>query len=284
MKEHLALTDNLEKMRLRLEEVHQRPCFLVSEYTPKPSANSLYRKPGTFEYTKGCVEEFFFSHWTDNSRCVRVDEGPPRVSYFDLDLAPKLMFILPSTQEERMTRELRHDQFKAVGLKTGWSPYTSLWSDNVGDDLKPYVRLQRGHGPKGKKPCVQFHASMSFDTPLSQRNKWHLADLPGASFQAIQAPGQYNGKPLVLLTDVNRMARVECDPGPCVVCHGTKGERVHLASMYQGSSVFPRGHICRGCTADTFAQWQELLGPCQVKAPPNPRSVYSRLDQDTFED
>jgi hypothetical protein len=262
---HLKPNDNLETMRLRIAEIHDRPCFLASG---QGRYGTHYRKPGAFAYEPMKKADLFFSHWWDQGRCVRrEDRGEDQSSlfYYDLELAPTLRFYIPTTRADRAKwRESKdYTQFKAVGLFRSRHEGTVLWDNDLPKELEPFTEMHR-HSARKPAPAVQFLCSDDIATPIHKRMEWHLAaPLPGVKFRTIQAPGQYNDHNLNNLEDVNRMARVDCDPGPCVVCRGAKGERVHLAPLYVEEGVFPTGHICRGCTVESFAAWQALLdGPC----------------------
>lgn len=262
---HLRVGQKLEKMRQEIAQANDRPCYLASGEARR---GTLYRKPGTFEYAPVTRSELFFSQWWDKGRCVKREdfEDKPSEFYYDLELSPVLRFYIPTTRADRAKwREGQHyDQFKSVGLHQNLNEYVTLWADDyVLKELEPFIEDHRKFsGPnRGKRgPAVTFMRSVDVATPIHRRPEWHLAEqLPGVKFRAIQSPGMYSGEQFPVMGDFNRMARVECDPGPCVVCRGAKGERVHIAPLYAGADVYPQGHVCRGCTAETFAQWQAIL-------------------------
>ncbi len=95
------------------------------------------------------------------------------------------------------------------------------------------------------------------------RKDWHLglrvAREHDPTFHTLQAPGQYSGRSIVNLEGINPMAVLECDPGPCNICHGKSGERRHISPIAFSDGAYPCGHICRVCSKSAFASWQALL-------------------------
>ncbi len=248
---HLARHESLEEKRAELAIRLGRPVWVAS---CQRKSGTLYRYPGMESYVKVRESELWLSRLWDRGRCVKREpqEGGDHF-YFDLEPAPFLYLVVPVLTGEEVS-------FREVGLNPGLPSSRTLdWDDACPLRLAPFRVQARQTRGRRLKDVVRFACSEPVASPDVRQDTWHTKRLEGLEFDVIQAPGHYAGHSLWTLEDVNRMARVRCAPGPCVVCRGTSGETVHLAPLFQGQTVYPSGHICRACTAEAFRAWQALL-------------------------
>lgn len=267
MMRHLTIAENLEDKRRLISEALGVPAFITAGgiYT-----GTHFRFPGSSEYVRVRAPQIFFSRLTVGSCVRRVDHTNGSDFFFDLFESRHLQIVVPLLASAKEwatpTKEETVAAFRSVGLKLGLNMFSSLDLRTDEDEaavpaeFQPFIEDYKGWRHRARSlRRVRFLGSEFIANPQQSRPDWHLAEIEGANFTPIQAPGQYSGEPLFVAYDINRMVRVDCAPGPCVVCRGAKNERVHIAPLSNGPSPYPYGHICRGCTAETFASWQRLL-------------------------
>ena len=266
---YLSVFEDLERIQRDLSDLHGRPCYLVGADTARTyfsmkTVNQFFRKPDSTEYTQVSVWERLISKWDCKFVKRETPEGLESTYDTDLfywDLVPSnfLKLLMPFRADERRLRRdkglTEHDLFEP--LESGMSITVPI-REEMPEELLPYSDLYRSRPGIKKYPVVHFNTSEAIQAPNEIRTHWHLTSFPKVKFQTIQPPGQYNGIPIPLLQNHNQMARTDQEPGPCIVCHGVSGERVHL-SILKGDLVYPTGSICRACTKWAFVEWQKLL-------------------------
>ena len=120
------------------------------------------------------------------------------------------------------------------------------------------------YGRNSKRNGVRFMASERIARPNFLHERWHRGTRVETTwappFVTLEAPGWYNGKPLMGLQGVNCLGISDLDPGPCVVCQGKSNERRHMATVQNTSGgSYLLGHLCRVCAKEAFKQWASLL-------------------------
>lgn len=268
----LLPSDDLEAMRQRLADMAGRPAYIAG-CAHWQGGDSRYKMPGATRYTHIGRLALYISQLSEGLRCVRVDEGPPRIRYFDLEPARwvYLMYpLLPSDHPPSYKEDYMHTvaapMFKRLGLECDLGFQTVALSPHdqvVAPELEQFV-----HNYPRKGLAVRFARSSLIEAPHVTAMDWFW----GASFegrgyigQTIQAPGQYSavdGAPrkLVEMLTVNRICLVDADPGQCVACHGSSRERTHFAVVATGQHAYPDGWICRICFPEVSRRWNEMLG------------------------
>lgn len=259
----LKTTETLDILRLKLRTVSGRPVYLTAlEQGQGP--NSLFKFPGTKEYVPAKRIQLFLSNLTSRGICVARDGDN---ILFNLTPAHILRFIIPFKQGDD-TKEAR-EWFKAVGLQQDVND-TSIRCklDEAPEDLRPYI-YERKEKYSGSQPTVMVstlkcYMSTPIEAPNVTQKRW-FTDATAASelygkYTTLCPPGQYQGEPHKYSTPFNHLALVDCDPGPCTVCHGSTAERKHFCVLEQERGErYPVNHVCGACFWDSASQWVRLL-------------------------
>lgn len=276
----LRPSDDLENMRQRLAEMVGRPAYIAG-CAYWQGSDSRYKMPGANRYTHIGSLALYTSQLSDGGRSVRVDEGPPRIRYFDLEPARwvHLMYPLLPSDHPPMPRRSYEDSymhtvaapmFKRLGLgcDLGFQTVALSFHDQaVAPELEPFVHSYPLIPSRQNGWAVRFARSSLIEAPHVTAMDWFLGiTFDGRDYigQTIQAPGQYSavdGAPrkLVEVLPVNRTCLVDADPGQCVICHGSSGERAHFAVVASGQHAYPDGWICRTCFPEVTRRWNEML-------------------------
>jgi len=264
---------NLEEIRRCVELSVQRPVLIAGgEYWQ--GENTLYRFPNQTRYTTTGRLELFLSQLTPGV-CVKVEEVPVRgvpavrrVCYFDLTPCDTIRLVYPVYREEHPD-PWGNPHFKAAGLTSplngGVQTIFLTPDDRVVDPrLEPFVvnhhKTRSTTGALG----VKFAVSNAIEAPKILKAGWHTGiAFEGRSYvaQTLQAPGHYHSETTVLYSPQaqNRMCLVDTDPGSCVVCGGSSGERAHLGVVVGGNPSWPDGMVCRACYPQVVREWGVLL-------------------------
>lgn len=259
----LAIHESLEDKRLALSKALDRPVVVCSRQTKQ---GQFYRLPGEDHYQSLSAEELYLSRWWDEHRCVR-REGD--TYYYDLHPAPWVSLVAPIAQDESkaMDKGQPHtfnDAFRAVGLRTNFNDRNDVYTSGATPpDLRPWVRPIRRRWGSGTRTMdgLEFVCSEEILSPTVTIPEW--TRVPGGkNFDVLQAPGQYPGENYHsgVAMEWNRVTVCERDPGPCVMCRGSSGQRRHLGQIAMSQEgAYPIGLICRSCFPEATKQWQAVL-------------------------
>jgi len=138
------------------------------------------------------------------------------------------------------------------------------------EELKPFIRtgIRRPGHPHERLdyPAIEFHESGRILNPRDCCPSWAYeteefeAEMSKGRIRSLRPPGLWPEHPIPNLIPQNQYNIVVDDPGGCIVCQGSMGERVHLGvtSVYHSKS-WCTGRICRVCAHAAFDQWKNLL-------------------------
>lgn len=172
----------------------------------------------------------------------------------------KIRAIQNRTEHERW--------FNAVGLQDQWQRSTiDIDPDTLSDLLKPYAYETKIN----RKPAnvINFRLSESLPNPVHTRPQttWTFSSIPlrepyrDYPITQIRPPGQHLVQDVLSLEKWNRYVITEQDPGDCIVCGGSQGERKHFGCILNGPRPYAGSLICKACLSESMKQIQELMGP-----------------------
>lgn len=253
----LTPNENLEDFRSRLEGAINRPVFICSAL-PK---NGTHHILPTGEVVSDLTPlDLYLSTFTDNSLCVRRNDYEDKASdyYFRLEESGTLYLVYPYTKGD----DPFYPDFPKVNLNGSFRVShvrVSESEEEVPHSLKPYVSTRKANTREPRVKGVSFHVSQPFQAPKETRTTWHFGLKPEKEgFKVLQPPGKYSFD-FKTVEMFSTFGLISLAPGPCVVCRGAKGEKMHFVALH-ASETGPMGHICRGCARDTFDQWLKLMG------------------------
>jgi hypothetical protein len=253
----LAPHESLEGERAALSEMMERPVYIASTCHKH---GTHYKKPNILQGEYGYIGrlELYLSQWTDHGLCVKRDGDQ---YYFDLHPATTLKLVFPILHGE-------YDEiYKKINCKPLFRGNSSFGTDTVyinvkeqiPNELVKYIQQRKTTTRVPARDAIIFMRSDYIWVPRIKQEKWH----PGfrvtskdPPFVTIQAPGWYNEEAIVSLEDINGFGLTDCDPGKCIICRGTSGERKHIGVV---RGAYLQHHICKCCAKQTFNQWLELL-------------------------
>ena len=251
----LSVNEDLEQIRASIARDKNRPCYVVTSSSVYSEPNCVYLKPKATSYEPMTSFEIFMSLWDGYNICTK-REGDKR--YFDLYPSNIVRIVYPL----RSTEVPDLQSFKGYGLSGEMSAHTVYLSeqDVVPPELEPFVAdYPYGHKrPRVKRKGLRFGMTFSIQKPNEKREQWHLG-FKTDKLTALQPPGWYAGVPSSVAESYNRLVICDCDPGPCIVCHGAKGQRQHVGVIAHGPEAYMSNHICYGCASNAFSEILVLL-------------------------
>lgn len=255
----LATHQNIDTICQRISEEIQRPCYIVTGVYPYTNRDCTYRLPGEQPYRYMTNFEVFMSQWEGFDLCVEKKNGERR---FDLREAKVLQVAIPLHPKDLSdnTTPPQPNIFAKHGLTRGLNERNIVGidpQDTVPEPLKPFVHTYKNRRREDYQG-IRFLLSGMFERPTHLREHWHIGTRT-EGFSTLQAPGQYAGFTTAVVEEYNRTTIADLDPGPCVVCHGLKGERRHFGVLSMGPNPYMSGHICRGCIDTAFAEIRALM-------------------------
>ncbi len=267
---------SLEGIRQRVQNSTQRPALIVGA-EPWQGNDALYKRPGDTRYTHVGRLELFLSRLASGPCVRRADVSSGSTFYFDLSPATTLRVVYPVYREEHPDC-WANPHFKAAGitppLNGGVQTIFLTPHDRAVDlQLLPFVANHRKSRGNDVASGIKFAVSAAIEAPNVLCPKWH----PGVAFggqsyvaQTIQAPGHYHSYASVLYSPQaeNRTCVVDRDPGGCVRCGGSSGERVHFGVVVIGTPSWPDGLLCRRCFPEAVKEWGEVLASWTPPTPP----------------
>ena len=261
----LALHESIEDKRLALSKALDRPVVVCSRQT---KVGQFYRLPGENHYQSLSAVELYLSKWWDQHLCVK-REGD--VFYYDLHPAPWVYLVAPVTQEESKAMDKTWDlsdafraSFRAVGLQPDLNLRDVVRTGTVvPENLQSWVRpIRRRYGNETKTfDGLAFVCSENILSPHVVQPEWKRV-AGGKDFDVLQAPGQYPRADYHsgVAMEWNRVTVCERDPGPCVMCRGASGQRLHIGQIaISQEGAYPIGLVCRSCFPEATKQWQAVL-------------------------
>lgn len=130
---------------------------------------------------------------------------------------------------------------------------------NIPEDFIPFKDFS-----KTLKDIIRFAVSAPILAPEEVQPSWFLnpkAYDPKEDLHPIHPPGHYPEGgviPTLSVESFQNIGVLKTDPGPCVVCRGSSGERVHWVTL-QVKEIGPTGHICKSCFKDATDQWVSIV-------------------------
>ncbi len=264
---YLAEHENLDAMVARLHGLLDRPVFIASCLNLHNYGPPRFRRPGGTSYEKVNELEAFLSTWK-----VLDYDHKTSPNGRDLTEADAIHIVYPLRPDEHSMKswiERDANDFKSVGLYEEINSNRSVFRTEgvtVPDDLAPYVAeyTKDRRGEYKQKPIrgILFAISEAIERPRFRKEVWHVGyegvvdDRHITRAATLHPPGHYSGRAIISSEGLNNVLVLEEAPGDCVVCHGQSGERVHVAFASNGR---PSCHICRKCSKDGFAAWQQIM-------------------------
>lgn len=256
----LGIEEDLEQKRAALSAHLRRPVLVTSAFYA--SFPARFRTPSEDTYHRWTALDLFGSTWWDQGRCVGMD-GHERL--YDLVSSPTVQLAYPIAPKE----VLDHDAtFAMVGLRKNLNERRTIRAtadEAQSEKWAPWIRESITTVKRTHTPGVAFLVSEDIGSPHTTRHEWHRVNVSREGFRpafdVLQPPGQY---PYAfapgVLHEWNRMALQERDPGPCVVCHGARGERRHLGTLVAGpEGAWVSNLICRACFYTAAKEWLRFL-------------------------
>ena len=211
--------------------------------------------------------------------------------FLNIQEADEIVVCIPWMREDRIfgadgkidtlaEREQLHgrekairDMFHAVGLRGGINPHTTVSVEGqiVPDGLDLHVFSQRRRpGDTLTYKALQFYVSNYIANPhrterretfflTTNANEQKYKETVYSTYRQIVAPGQHLPKDRMVAEPWNRYLVADKEPGDCIVCAGSSGERKHFGHMAWGPDPYPTALICRACAKTSFEQILTLL-------------------------
>lgn len=264
----------LEAKAAKLSDLLDRPVFICAGQTILNTTANLYRLPGEpeSEYRNLAPLWFFLSDYKE-SNCIKRESSPRGrqydLFYFDPTVSQSVRVVVPLKKGESARAEHIRGAYNQVGLRLDSNPGSKIPivsmedTELVENGLSNYVQTLRNH-PRRPFQGISFSCSAPYQRPDRIETTWHLdktvrkGNYSETPFQMILPPGGYNDE-VKTLDEATRYMIIEQEPGGCIVCHGSSGQRRHFATLVFAPGAAPRDLICDYCFKAFATQVMNLL-------------------------